>query len=237
MTSTAGRPRPGWLGKPEVTRLIVSLLDSLLGDPSGVKDIHLVEASIHPRPGGDFALADLSSRARLWLLTVACFGVLLVISSMVALNTALPDIAIATSATQTQLTWIVDSYTLVLACLLLPAGALGDRYGRRGAMLVGLAIFGAASLVAAVLSNPMIVIISRGVAGDAVIDHRGLPERSAQQGSRYLGRGGRIRRRHRDARIWRPAELLVLALDLLGLRRRGADHLDPDPDHREFARG
>jgi len=88
-----------------------------------------------------------------------------VISSMVALNTALPDIAIATSADQTQLTWIVDSYTLVLACLLLPAGALGDRYGRRGAMLVGLAIFGAASLVSAVLSNPVIVIVSRGVAG------------------------------------------------------------------------
>jgi len=84
---------------------------------------------------------------------------------MVALNTALPDIAIATSADQTQLTWIVDSYTLVLACLLLPAGALGDRYGRRGAMLVGLAIFGAASLVSAVLSNPVIVIVSRGVAG------------------------------------------------------------------------
>ncbi len=66
---------------------------------------------------------------------------------MVALNTALPDMATATSATQTQLTWIVDSYTLVLACLLLPAGALGDRYGRRGAMLLGLAIFGAASVV------------------------------------------------------------------------------------------
>src|ERR1700712_5105548 len=130
-----------------------------------MKDIHLVEASIHPHPGGDFALAGLTSRARIWLLTVACFGVLLVISSMVALNTALPDIAIATSATQTQLTWVVDSYTLVLACLLLPAGALGDRYGRRGAMLVGLAIFGAASLVPAVLSDPMIVIISRGVAG------------------------------------------------------------------------
>ena len=72
----------------------------------------------HPTRRGDFALGGLSKRARLWLLTVACFGVLLVISSMVALNTALPDIAIATSATQTQLTWIVDSYTLVLACLL-----------------------------------------------------------------------------------------------------------------------
>jgi EmrB/QacA subfamily drug resistance transporter len=125
----------------------------------------LVDAMTHPTQRGDFALGGLSKRARLWLLTVACFGVLLVISSMVALNTALPDIAIAASATQTQLTWIVDSYTLVLACLLLPAGALGDRYGRRGAMLVGLAVFGAASLVPAVLSDPMIVIVARGAAG------------------------------------------------------------------------
>src|SRR6202020_3592272 len=92
-------------------------------------------------------------------------GVSLVIASMVALNTALPDIAVATAATQSQLTWVVDSYTLVLACLLLPAGALGDRYGRRGAMLVGLAIFAAASLIPAVLSDPLIVIISRGLGG------------------------------------------------------------------------
>ncbi len=125
----------------------------------------MVNALTEPAPAGDFALAGLSNRSRLWLLTVACFGVLLVISSMVALNTALPDIATATSATQTQLTWIVDSYTLVLACLLLPAGALGDRYGRRGAMLLGLAIFGAASLLPAVLSDPLVVIVSRGVAG------------------------------------------------------------------------
>ncbi len=125
----------------------------------------MANAVTHPGQDSDFALAGLSERARLWLLTVACFGVLLVISSMVALNTALPDIAIATSATQTQLTWIVDSYTLVLACLLLPAGALGDRYGRRGAMLVGLAIFAGASLVPAILSDPLIVIVSRGLAG------------------------------------------------------------------------
>jgi MFS family permease len=125
----------------------------------------VVDTVTHPTPDRDFALSGLSSRARVWLLTVACFGVLLVISSMVALSTALPDIAIATSATQTQLTWVVDSYTLVLACLLLPAGALGDRYGRRGAMLAGLAIFAAASLVPAVLSDPVIVIVARGVAG------------------------------------------------------------------------
>ena len=94
---------------------------------------------------------------------------LLVISSMVALNTALPDIATATSATQTELTWIVDSYTLVLACLLLPAGALGDRYGRRGALVVGLAIF------ARRVGRPgrsgrtrMYIIVARGVAGRAL---------------------------------------------------------------------
>src|SRR5271163_3405187 len=94
----------------------------------------MANAVTHPGQDSDFALAGLLERARLWLLTVACFGVLLVIASMVALNTALPDMATAMSATQTQLTWIVDSYTLVLACLLLPAGALGDRYGRRGAL-------------------------------------------------------------------------------------------------------
>ncbi len=125
----------------------------------------MVDAMTQPTQRGDFALGGLSQRARLWLLTVVCFGVLVVISSMVALNTALPDIAIATSATQTQLTWIVDSYTLVLACLLLPAGALGDRYGRRGAMLAGLAVFGVASLAPAVLSDPVIVIVARGCAG------------------------------------------------------------------------
>ena len=74
----------------------------------------------------DANLATLSKLGRVWLLTVAALDVLLVISSMVALNAALPDMAVQTAATQTRLTWIVDGYTLVLACLLLPAGAVGD---------------------------------------------------------------------------------------------------------------
>src|SRR5689334_23827060 len=84
---------------------------------------------------------------------------------MVALNTALGDIAIATSATQTQLTWMVDGYTLVLACLLLPAGAIGDRYGRRGALLIGLAIFSLASVAPVFLHSAVQIIVSRAVAG------------------------------------------------------------------------
>ena len=113
----------------------------------------------------DASIANLSKLRRVWLLTVASTDVLLVITSMVALNAALPDLAVETSATQGQLTWIVDGYTLVLACLLLPAGAIGDRYGRRGALLIGLAIFGLASIAPVILDSPMQIIIARAVAG------------------------------------------------------------------------
>jgi hypothetical protein len=99
----------------------------------------------------DVVTAPGSTRARIWTLTVACTGKSLVIASMVALNTALGDIAMATSATQSQLTWVADGYTLLLACLLLPAGAICDRYGRRGALLVGLAIIEVASVAPTVL--------------------------------------------------------------------------------------
>src|SRR5882672_11558243 len=113
----------------------------------------------------DASNANLSKRRRIWLLTVASTDVSLVISSMVALNAALPDLALETSATQGQLTWIVDGYTLALACLLLPAGAIGDRYGRRGALLIGLAIFTLASLVPIFFDSPVQLIIARAVAG------------------------------------------------------------------------
>ncbi|MGO4442373.1 MFS transporter [Mycobacterium sp. 2YAF39] len=113
----------------------------------------------------DANLANLSRFGRIWLLTVAGLDVLLVISSMVALNAALPDIAVETAATQTQLTWIVDGYTLVLACLLLPAGAIGDRYGRRGALVAGLAIFGVASIAPVFFASPVQIILARVLAG------------------------------------------------------------------------
>lgn len=106
-----------------------------------------------------------SPRARAWTLAVACIGVALVVASMTALNTALGDLAVATSATQTQLTWVVDGYTLALACLLLPAGAIGDRYGRRGALLAGLVVFSLGSVAPAILHNPLQIIAGRAVAG------------------------------------------------------------------------
>ena len=125
----------------------------------------MVEAPALPDQTTDGATGRLSARSRLWTLVVACLGVLLVISSMVALNTALGDIALETSSSQTQLTWIVDSYTLAMACLLLPAGAIGDRYGRRGALVFGLVVFAAASFVPTMWPSPTTLILARAAAG------------------------------------------------------------------------
>nr|WP_246398406.1 MFS transporter [Mycobacterium vicinigordonae] len=120
---------------------------------------------LQPSQVTEAAGAGASSRARTWTLTVACIAVSLVVASMTALNTTLGDIAVATSAAQTQLTWIVDGYTLALACLLLPAGAIGDRYGRRGALLAGLTIFSLASVAPALLHSPTQIIAGRAMAG------------------------------------------------------------------------
>src|SRR3984957_19632348 len=125
----------------------------------------MVDTFIRPAPRNQAGGALGSNRARIWTMVVACMGVTLVIASMVALNTALGDIAVATSATQSQLTWIVDCYSVVLACLLLPAGAIGDRYGRRGALLFGVGLFGIASLASTVSSSPLQLIVARGIAG------------------------------------------------------------------------
>jgi EmrB/QacA subfamily drug resistance transporter len=125
----------------------------------------MVDTLIRPDQRNQAAAALGSNRARNWTMVVACMGVTLVIASMVALNTALGDIAVATSATQSQLTWIVDCYSVTLACLLLPAGAIGDRYGRRGAFLIGLATFAAASLASTVFTSPVQLIAARGMAG------------------------------------------------------------------------
>jgi EmrB/QacA subfamily drug resistance transporter len=125
----------------------------------------MVETLVRPDQRTDAVSIGGSPRARNWTLAVACMGVALVVASMTALNTALGDLAVATSATQSQLNWIVDGYTVALACLLLPAGAIGDRYGRRGALLIGLVIFSVGSMAPAVLHSPEQIIAGRALAG------------------------------------------------------------------------
>jgi MFS family permease len=84
---------------------------------------------------------------------------------MASLNVALPDIARATQASQTQLSWVIDAYSVVFASLLLAAGAIGDRYGRRRALVAGLVLFGIASAVAMTTSSADELIALRGVLG------------------------------------------------------------------------
>ncbi|HET6503250.1 MAG TPA: MFS transporter, partial [Amycolatopsis sp.] len=105
------------------------------------------------------------SRRQVWTVAVMCAAVGLVIAMVTIVNTALPVLARATGVSQAQQTWIVDVYTLVLAALVLPAGALGDRWGRRGVLIAGLVLFALSCGVPLVSGSAGVLIASRAVTG------------------------------------------------------------------------
>jgi EmrB/QacA subfamily drug resistance transporter len=80
-------------------------------------------------------------------------------------NVALPSIVRELGATTSQLQWIVDAYTLVFAGLLLAAGSFGDRFGRKGALQIGMIVFGTFSALAAVSQSPGQLIAMRAAMG------------------------------------------------------------------------
>jgi EmrB/QacA subfamily drug resistance transporter len=108
---------------------------------------------------------ELTPARRRAVLGVMCLALMMVVAAVASLNVALPDLARGTGATQSQLQWIVDAYALVFAGLLLPAGALGDRFGRKGILLIGLAVFGGASIAAMLVNDPSTLIGLRAVIG------------------------------------------------------------------------
>src|SRR5713101_9248196 len=87
------------------------------------------------------------------ILLVLCLSLLIVVIDNTILNTALPTLARVLHAGTSSLQWITDAYTLCFAALLIPAGALGDRYGRRLSLLGGLAVFALGSTAAAFASG------------------------------------------------------------------------------------
>jgi EmrB/QacA subfamily drug resistance transporter len=106
------------------------------------------------------------SEERRWLiLGVLCFSLLVIVLDNSILNVALPSIVRELGATNTQLQWMVDAYTLVFAGLLLTAGSLGDRYGRRPALQFGFLVFGLGSLASAMAGSAGMLIASRGFMG------------------------------------------------------------------------
>jgi EmrB/QacA subfamily drug resistance transporter len=102
---------------------------------------------------------------RWWMLAVLCLSLLIVNLDNMILNVALPTLARELSATASELQWMVDAYILVFAGLLLTAGALGDRFGRKRTLFAGFAVFAIGSVGAALSSSADALIAMRVVMG------------------------------------------------------------------------
>jgi EmrB/QacA subfamily drug resistance transporter len=94
-----------------------------------------------------------------------CLSLVLVVMSVSGLVTAIPTMQEALAASASQIQWILDAYAIVFAGFLLTAGALGDRFGRKRALLTGLVVFGLGALGAGVASSSTQVIAGRAVMG------------------------------------------------------------------------
>ena len=82
-----------------------------------------------------------ATRSRWIVLAVLCASVFVVVLDGTIVNVALPTLATELGASTSELQWIVDSYVLVFAGLLMAAGSIGDRFGRKGVMQIGLVLF------------------------------------------------------------------------------------------------
>jgi MFS family permease len=87
-------------------------------------------------------------------LGVLCLAAFTINVDTTIVNIALPSLVRQLDASTRELQWVVDAYTLTFAALVLAAGSLGDRYGRKGALLSGLAVFGCATTVGGLVAAP-----------------------------------------------------------------------------------
>ncbi len=121
-----------------------------VGDPDHV-DAWMTSGEGHPK--------------RWAILGVLVVSLLVVVLDNTVLNIALPTIQRDLQATQSELVWAIDSYILVFAALLFTWGVLGDKFGRKKILIIGLLVFGLASAASAFASSPEWLILSRGVMG------------------------------------------------------------------------
>jgi len=142
-----------------VCRLRKQLLSKLRGTEN--YDVHSVvvmpsRALIRDR-------APVSERG---LLAAMCACVALVVGMVAAINLAVPMLAAsALHPTASALVWIVDTYVIVFACLVIPGGAAGDRFGRKGVLLAGMVLFAAGALLSAIAPNVAVLLAGRAVTG------------------------------------------------------------------------
>jgi EmrB/QacA subfamily drug resistance transporter len=100
-----------------------------------------------------------------WTLIAVCAGIFMLLLDVTIVMVAQPTIQHSLGASLTDVQWVVDAYALTLASLLLTAGVLADRYGRKLLFLTGLVIFTLGSLLCGVASDPLMLVLSRAGQG------------------------------------------------------------------------
>jgi EmrB/QacA subfamily drug resistance transporter len=100
-----------------------------------------------------------------WTLGAVCVATFMLLLDITVVNTALPAIQSDLGGSFTDLQWVIDAYALSLAALVLTAGSLADRLGRRRVFAIGLGIFSVASLLCALSPDPTFLNLSRGLQG------------------------------------------------------------------------
>jgi EmrB/QacA subfamily drug resistance transporter len=100
-----------------------------------------------------------------WTLIAVCVGTFMLLLDVTIVNVALPAIQKSLHASFSDLQWVVDAYSLMLAALLLTTGSLADLFGRRRVFVIGLVIFSLSSLASGLSSTPVLLNLARGAQG------------------------------------------------------------------------
>ena len=104
---------------------------------------------------------------RTWVLALAAIASLMTALDALVVSASLTTIQADLGATAEQLEWTVNGYNLVMAVLLMPAAALGDRYGRRRMFAAGIALFTAASAACAAAPDVVVLVLARALRSSA----------------------------------------------------------------------
>ncbi|WP_410677133.1 MFS transporter [Amycolatopsis sp. cmx-4-68] len=119
----------------------------------------------HPDPSSPAGALVSDARQRRSILIAVSIALMAVIASVTGLNVAQPDLAVDLDASQSTVLWIINIYILSLAALLLPLGAVGDRWGRKPVLLAGLTIFGVANVAAGLAPSAEVMLAARVLGG------------------------------------------------------------------------
>ncbi|MFM8380590.1 MAG: MFS transporter, partial [Actinomycetota bacterium] len=131
---------------------MTSTIDSRLDDPS---------FGPRSRDGQE----GIGKRQQRLVLVAVLTALIAVVASMSGLNVAQQQIAVDLGASQSGVLWIINAYTLVLAALLMPIGGIGDRWGRKPVLLVGIVIFFVSNIIAMTAATTATMILARVFAG------------------------------------------------------------------------